>query len=50
MFEDATFHSRSAQSTQTPRWMLLTLTMNLAVVGGQLAASYNLTDVANIVL
>ena len=33
MFEDATFHSRSAQSTQTPRWMLLTLTMNLAVVG-----------------
>jgi len=32
MFEDATFHSRSAQSTQTPRWMLVTLTLNLAVV------------------
>jgi len=32
MFEDATFHSRSAQTTQTPRWMLLTLTVNLTVV------------------
>jgi periplasmic protein TonB len=32
MFEDATFHSRSIQSTQTPKWMLLTLTSNLAIV------------------
>jgi protein TonB len=32
MFEDATFHSRSIQSTKTPKWMLLTLTLNLTLV------------------
>jgi protein TonB len=32
MFEDATFHSRSMQPTQTPRWMLVTLALNLTVV------------------
>jgi periplasmic protein TonB len=32
MFEDATFHSRSILSTQTPKWMLLTLAGNLTIV------------------
>jgi protein TonB len=32
MFEDATFDSRSIQRSQAPRWMLLTLTINLGVV------------------
>lgn len=31
MFEDATFHSSDIHPTQTPRWMLLALTINLAV-------------------
>lgn len=31
MFEDATFHSR-ANPSQTPKWMLLTLTVNLTVI------------------
>jgi periplasmic protein TonB len=32
MFEDATFHSRGLATSQTPKWMLLTLTVNLTVV------------------
>ena len=32
MFEDATFDSRSVQRSQAPRWMLLTLTINLGIV------------------
>jgi len=32
MFEDATFDSRSIQRSQAPKWMLLTLTVNLAAV------------------
>jgi protein TonB len=32
MFEDATFHSRGVLPNQTPKWMLLTLALNLTVV------------------
>ena len=32
MFEDATFHSRGINPSQTPKWMLLTLTVNLTIV------------------
>ena len=32
MFEDATFHSRGANPTQTPKWMLLTFSLNLTLV------------------
>jgi protein TonB len=32
MFEDATFHSRGVLPNQTPKWMLLTLAINLAVL------------------
>lgn len=36
MFEDATFDSRSIQRSQAPRWMLLTLTVNLGVVAAMI--------------
>jgi len=36
MFEDATFDSRSVQRSQAPRWMLLTLTINLGVVAAMI--------------
>jgi protein TonB len=36
MFEDATFDSRSVQRSQAPRWMLLTLTLNLGVVAAMI--------------
>lgn len=36
MFEDATFDSRSIQRSQAPRWMLLTLTINLGVVAAMI--------------
>ena len=36
MFEDATFDSRSIQRSQAPRWMLLTLTVNLSVVAAMI--------------
>jgi protein TonB len=36
MFEDATFDSRSVQRSQAPRWMLLTLTVNLGVVAAMI--------------
>lgn len=36
MFEDATFDSRSIQRSQAPRWMLLTLTVNLAIVAAMI--------------
>jgi periplasmic protein TonB len=32
MFEDATFHSRGVLPNQAPKWMLLTLALNLAVL------------------
>jgi periplasmic protein TonB len=32
MFEDATFHSRGVLPNQIPKWMLLTLTINLTVL------------------
>jgi len=32
MFEDATFHSRGILPSQTPKWMLLTLALNLSVL------------------
>ncbi|WP_263350713.1 energy transducer TonB [Acidicapsa acidisoli] len=32
MFEDATFHSRSIQTTQTSKWMVVTLTLNVSLV------------------
>ena len=37
MFEDATFDSRSIQRSQAPRWMLLTFTVNLAIVAAMIA-------------
>lgn len=37
MFEDATFDSRSLERSQAPRWMLLTLTVNLAIVAAMIA-------------
>ena len=36
MFEDATFDSRSMQRSQAPRWMLLTLIINLGVVAAMI--------------
>lgn len=36
MFEDATFDSRSIQRSQAPRWMLLTLTINLGIVAAMI--------------
>ena len=36
MFEDATFDSRSVQRSQAPRWMLLTLTINLGIVAAMI--------------
>jgi len=36
MFEDATFDSRSIQRSQAPRWMLLTLAVNLAIVAAMI--------------
>ena len=36
MFEDATFDSRSIQRSQAPKWMLLTLTINLGVVAAMI--------------
>jgi protein TonB len=38
MFEDATFHSSGVLHDKTPRWMLLTLTMNAALVTVFIAA------------
>jgi protein TonB len=32
MFEDATFHSRNILPSQTPKWMLLTLAINLTIL------------------
>jgi periplasmic protein TonB len=32
MFEDATFHSRGLSPSQTPKWMLVTLAINLTVL------------------
>jgi protein TonB len=32
MFEDATFDSRAIQSTQTPKWMLIALAINLTLL------------------
>lgn len=36
MFEDATFHSRNILPSQTPKWMLLTLAINLTVLTAML--------------
>jgi len=36
MFEDATFDSRSIQRSQAPRWMFVTLTINLCVVAAMI--------------
>jgi protein TonB len=37
MFEDATFHSRGILPSQTPKWMLLTLALNLTVLAALMA-------------
>jgi protein TonB len=37
MFEDATFHSRNIQTTQTSKWMVVTLALNVSVVAALIA-------------